>query len=112
MVRRLISELKRWIKGRQLFTVDLQWRYAARGKGVITCMAARNDVTVIGTNKGRVIRHDFRIGDSYDIDRSNLFIECLLILWVMLPLFLQKKNDRLSRTKLRKKEEKKIEEMG
>ncbi|KAF2283472.1 hypothetical protein GH714_008618 [Hevea brasiliensis] len=57
-------------QGKQVFTVDLLERYAAKGKGVITCMAAGNDVIVIGTSKGWVIRHDFGIGDSYDIDLS------------------------------------------
>uniref|UniRef100_A0A2C9UVR9 RING-type domain-containing protein n=2 Tax=Manihot esculenta TaxID=3983 RepID=A0A2C9UVR9_MANES len=57
-------------QGRQVFTVDLLERYAAKGKGVITCMAAGNDVIVIGTSKGWVIRHDFGVGDSFDIDLS------------------------------------------
>ncbi|PON81924.1 Deep orange protein [Trema orientale] len=56
--------------GRQVFTVDLLERYAAKGRGVITCMAAGNDVIVLGTSKGWVIRHDFGVGDSYDIDLS------------------------------------------
>ena len=51
-------------QGRQVFTVDLLERYAAKGRGVITCMAAGNDVIVIGTSKGWVIRHDFGVGDS------------------------------------------------
>lgn len=50
--------------GRQVFTVDLLERYAAKGRGVITCMAAGNDVILLGTSKGWVIRHDFGIGDS------------------------------------------------
>lgn len=57
-------------QGRQVFSVDLLERYAAKGRGVITCMAAGNDVIVIGTSKGWVIRHDFGVGDSYDIDLS------------------------------------------
>ncbi|GAB2262904.1 hypothetical protein Droror1_Dr00003901 [Drosera rotundifolia] len=55
---------------RQVFTVDLLERYAAKGHGVITCMAAGNDVIVLGTSKGWIIRHDFGLGDSYDIDLS------------------------------------------
>lgn len=55
---------------RQVFSVDLLERYAAKGRGVITCMAAGNDVIVLGTSKGWVIRHDFGVGDSYDIDLS------------------------------------------
>ncbi|XP_059629451.1 vacuolar sorting protein 18 [Cornus florida] len=56
--------------GRQVFSVDLLERDAAKGRGVITCMAAGNDVIVLGTSKGSVIRHDFGVGDSYDIDLS------------------------------------------
>ncbi|CAL9013958.1 unnamed protein product [Prunus brigantina] len=54
--------------GRQVFTVDLLERYAAKGRGVITCMAAGNDVILLGTSKGWIIRHDFGLGDSYAID--------------------------------------------
>lgn len=50
---------------RQVFTVDLLERYAAKGRGAITCMAAGNDVIVLGTSKGWIIRHDFGVGDSY-----------------------------------------------
>ncbi|XWS39514.1 hypothetical protein CRYUN_Cryun18bG0061800 [Craigia yunnanensis] len=38
-------------QGRQVFAVDLLERYAAKGRGVITCMAAGNDVIVLGTSK-------------------------------------------------------------
>ncbi|CAI9753952.1 unnamed protein product [Fraxinus pennsylvanica] len=55
---------------RQVFSVDLLERYAAKGRGEITCMAAGNDVIVLGTSKGWVIRHDFGVGDSFDIDLS------------------------------------------
>lgn len=50
---------------RQVFSVDLLERYAAKGRGVITCMTAGNDVIVLGTSKGWIIRHDFGVGDSY-----------------------------------------------
>lgn len=53
-----------------MFTVDLLERYAAKGHGVITCMAAGNDVIVIGTSRGWVIRHDFGAGDSHEFDLS------------------------------------------
>ncbi|KAI3997302.1 hypothetical protein MKX01_009146 [Papaver californicum] len=53
-----------------VFSVDLLERYAAKGHGVITCMAAGNDVIVLGTSKGWVIRHDFGMGESYDLDLS------------------------------------------
>ncbi|CAN6571708.1 unnamed protein product [Malus baccata var. baccata] len=51
--------------GRQVFTVDLLERYAAKGRGNITCMAAGNDVILLGTSKGWIIRHDFGVGDSF-----------------------------------------------
>ncbi|CAJ1956500.1 unnamed protein product, partial [Sphenostylis stenocarpa] len=72
-----VRELKWWDitfqrvemdQGRQVFTVDLLERYAAKGRGVITCMAAGNDVIVIGTSRGWVIRHDFGLGNSSEID--------------------------------------------
>ncbi|KAF3631695.1 putative LOB domain-containing protein 11-like [Capsicum annuum] len=53
-----------------VFSVDLLERYATKGCGAITCMATGNDVIVLGTSKGWVIRHDFGVGDSYDIDLS------------------------------------------
>ncbi|KAM2653035.1 hypothetical protein EV2_024720 [Malus domestica] len=56
--------------GRPVFTVDLLERYAAKGRGNITCMAAGNDVILLGTSKGWIIRHDFGVGDSFDIDLS------------------------------------------
>ncbi|CAI9275519.1 unnamed protein product [Lactuca saligna] len=56
---------------RQVFTVDLLERYAAKGHGVITCMASGNDVIVLGTSTGWLIRHDFGGGDSYDTDLST-----------------------------------------
>lgn len=57
--------------GSKVFIVDLLERYAAKGHGVVTCMAAGNDVTVWGTSKGWIIRHDFGLGDSYGIDLSG-----------------------------------------
>lgn len=60
---------------RQVFTMDLLERHAAKGHGVITCMAAGNDVIILGTSKGWVIRHDFGAGDSYGI------FFCLYFLW-------------------------------
>lgn len=51
-------------QSRQVFTVDLLERYASKGRGVITCMAAGNDVILLGTSKGWLIRHDFGAGGS------------------------------------------------
>ncbi|KAL5973000.1 Vacuolar protein sorting-associated protein 18 like protein [Asimina triloba] len=53
-----------------VFWVDLLERHATKGHGVITCMAAGNDVIVLGTSKGWVIRHDFGGRDSFDLDLS------------------------------------------
>lgn len=58
------------LKKRQVFSVDVLERYATKGRGVITCMAAGNDVIVLGTSKGWIIRYDFGVGDSSDIDLS------------------------------------------
>lgn len=49
----------------RIFSIDLLERYASKGKGDITCMAAGNEVIVLGTSKGWVIRHDFGAGDSF-----------------------------------------------
>ncbi|KAK8969414.1 hypothetical protein KSP40_PGU010128 [Platanthera guangdongensis] len=57
--------------GGYAFSVDLLERNGAKGHGLITCMAAGNDVILIGTSKGWLIRHDFGIGNSYDIDLSG-----------------------------------------
>lgn len=56
--------------GRPAFTVDLLERYAAKGRGVISCMSAGNDVILLGTSKGWVTRYDFGVGDSIDFDLS------------------------------------------
>jgi hypothetical protein len=55
-------------QGRQVFSVDLLERYATKNRGMITCMAAGNDVIVLGTSKGWIIRYDFGVGSSNDID--------------------------------------------
>ncbi|KAF3340737.1 vacuolar protein sorting-associated protein 18 [Carex littledalei] len=48
----------------QLFNVDPLESRAARGHGVVTSMAAGNDVILLGTSKGWIIRHDFNLGDA------------------------------------------------
>jgi len=60
-----------------VFAVDLLERLAAKGRGVITCMAAGNDVIVIGTSRGWVIRHDSGGGDSH----GKVSIFCVVTLW-------------------------------
>lgn len=58
---------KKMDQGRQVFSVDLLERYATKNRGMITCMAAGNDVIVLGTSKGWIIRHDFGLGSSNGI---------------------------------------------
>ncbi|PKA62970.1 hypothetical protein AXF42_Ash007766 [Apostasia shenzhenica] len=57
--------------GGHVFSVDLLERNGAKGRGLITSVAAGNDVILIGTSKGWIIRHDFGVGDSYDLDFSS-----------------------------------------
>lgn len=54
-------------QGRQAFSVDLLERNATKNRGMITCMAAGNDVIVLGTSKGWIIRHDFGLAGSSGI---------------------------------------------
>ncbi|KAI7981450.1 Vacuolar sorting protein 18 [Camellia lanceoleosa] len=56
--------------GRQVFSVDLPERYA-KGAWSYHMHGHCNDVIVLGTSKGWIIRHDFGVGDSYDIDLST-----------------------------------------
>ncbi|KAG9152184.1 hypothetical protein Leryth_016372 [Lithospermum erythrorhizon] len=58
------------VEKRQVFSVDLLERFAAKGHGNVTCMAAGNDVILLGTSQGWIIRYDFGVGDSFDIDLS------------------------------------------
>ncbi|KAM0936066.1 putative transcription factor C2H2 family [Dioscorea sansibarensis] len=57
--------------GGHVFSVDPLERNAARGHGVITSMAAGNDVILLGTSRGWIIRHDFGAGDSFDLELSG-----------------------------------------
>ncbi|XP_078436870.1 zinc ion binding protein isoform X2 [Wolffia australiana] len=57
--------------GGHIFTVDPLERNAARGHGVITCMSSGNDVIVLGTSKGWIIRHDFGVGESSEYDLTG-----------------------------------------
>ncbi|KAJ3688031.1 hypothetical protein LUZ61_017195 [Rhynchospora tenuis] len=52
----------------QLFSVDPLESRAAKGHGVVTSMAAGNDVILLGTSKGWIIRHDFALGDCQNLD--------------------------------------------
>lgn len=74
------EKLKIMDQMRHVFAVDVLERYAAKGKGVITCMSAGNDVIVLGTSKGWLIRHDFTVGDS-----SGIFSNPCLLAWLLIP---------------------------
>lgn len=63
--------------GRPAFTVDLLERYAAKGRGVISCMSAGNDVILLGTSKGWVTRYDFGMGDSIGMILHLHLITCM-----------------------------------
>lgn len=56
-----------------VFSVDPLERYATKGHGVITCMGAGNDVIVLGTSKGWLIRLDFLVGVSYGKSLFSLY---------------------------------------
>ena len=48
-----------------VFSVDLLVDHASKGHGVVTSMAAGNDVIVLGTSRGFLIRYDFNLGNSF-----------------------------------------------
>eukprot|EP00252_Welwitschia_mirabilis_P007813 TRINITY_DN19529_c0_g1_i1.p1 TRINITY_DN19529_c0_g1~~TRINITY_DN19529_c0_g1_i1.p1 ORF type:complete len:1023 (+),score=246.07 TRINITY_DN19529_c0_g1_i1:343-3411(+) len=56
--------------GNHIFLVDTLEGNAAKGHGIVTCMSAGNNVIIVGTNKGWLIRYDFGGGDSYDVPLS------------------------------------------
>lgn len=47
-----------------IFSVDTLERNASRGHGLLTSVAAGNNVLLVGTNKGWLIRHDFLQGND------------------------------------------------
>ena len=47
-----------------IFSVDTLERNASRGHGLVTDVAAGNNVLLVGTNKGWIVRHDFVGGDT------------------------------------------------
>lgn len=42
-----------------IFSVDTLERNASKGHGLVTSVAAGNNVLLVGTNKGWIVRHDF-----------------------------------------------------
>ena len=47
-----------------IFSVDVLERSASKGHGLVTSVAAGNNVLLVGTNKGWIVRHDFLSSDS------------------------------------------------
>lgn len=47
-----------------IFSVDTLERNASKGHGLVTFVAAGNNVLLVGTNKGWIVRHDFLGGDT------------------------------------------------
>lgn len=47
-----------------IFSVDTLERNASKGHGLVTDVAAGNNVLLVGTNKGWIVRHDFFAGND------------------------------------------------
>lgn len=47
-----------------IFSIDLLERHATKGHGLVTSMSAGNNVILVGSNRGWIVRHDFGGGDS------------------------------------------------
>lgn len=47
-----------------IFSVDTLERNAAKGHGLVTDVAAGNNVLLVGTSKGWIVRHDFLGGND------------------------------------------------
>ncbi|KAI5068926.1 hypothetical protein GOP47_0015227 [Adiantum capillus-veneris] len=54
--------------GSEIFRVKVLERNPTRGHGLITCVAAGNNILVVGTNRGWLIRHDFSGGECLELD--------------------------------------------
>lgn len=50
--------------GTPILSVDVLERNAAKGHGLVTSVAAGNNILLVGTNTGWIIRHDFSGGDT------------------------------------------------
>ncbi|KAL3688498.1 hypothetical protein R1sor_014807 [Riccia sorocarpa] len=51
-----------------IFSVDVLERHAARSHGLVTSVSAGNNVILVGTNRGWLVRHDFGGGDTLEFD--------------------------------------------
>ncbi|CAK9261476.1 unnamed protein product [Sphagnum jensenii] len=54
-----------------MFSVDTLERNASKGHGLVTSVAAANNVLLVGTNKGWLVHHDFAGTDSNELDLST-----------------------------------------
>ncbi|MCO5603326.1 hypothetical protein L7F22_057476 [Adiantum nelumboides] len=54
--------------GIEKFSVEVLERNPTRGHGLTTCVAAGNNVLVVGTNRGWLVRHDFSGGECFEFD--------------------------------------------
>ena len=50
--------------GTPILSVDTLERNASRGHGLVTSVAAGNNILLVGTNTGWIVRHDFSGGDA------------------------------------------------
>lgn len=50
--------------GTPIFSVDILERNASRGHGLVTSVAAGNNILLVGTNTGWIVRHDFSGEDA------------------------------------------------
>ncbi|OAE21445.1 hypothetical protein AXG93_3506s1190 [Marchantia polymorpha subsp. ruderalis] len=53
-----------------IFSIDTLERHAARSHGLVTSVSAGNNVILVGTNRGWLVRHDFGGGDTLEFDLS------------------------------------------
>jgi hypothetical protein len=47
-----------------IFSVDILERNASRGHGLVASVAAGNNILLVGTNTGWIVRHDFSGDDA------------------------------------------------
>ncbi|CAN5967838.1 unnamed protein product [Sphagnum jensenii] len=62
----------------RMFSVDTLERNASKGHGLVTSVAAANNILLIGTNKGWLVHHDFAGTNSNDGDSDHRYCSALL----------------------------------
>ncbi|KAI5058038.1 hypothetical protein GOP47_0026208 [Adiantum capillus-veneris] len=55
----------------EIFRMEVLEKNPTRGHGLITCVAAGNNVLAVGTNRGWLIRHDFSGGECLELDLNT-----------------------------------------